>query len=745
MVRILDIIGFYLLLFLIVFTPLAFGAVHTWAYTLTECAALLMIACPLLQAAIKGEFVWVKAPFNVFALVLLAYLFLQTLPLPASLIANLSPETLAEHVRRLAPGEALSSMGAIPLSLTPRKTWVDWSKIATYFAVFFFIVNRVRTRSEINLLIAAILSVACFEVLYGLWGKIEGTYTIWWWPNKFGGPHISGTYINSNHLAGYLEMAALLGAGFVFSFFKRSRSREPRVKVSWIMRALEFFQNRGSSFQLFTFYSTLLIFSGLFLTASRGGMLALMGGLVFAGTASFRQWRPYLKPAFLALILGALLSAAWILQGEETLSIFDRYKSLLTIGDLFQGEQKAYSNDFPLRLRLFHDLIAASRDYPFFGIGLGAFSELYPKYYPPNIVGSFQYAHNDWLQWLLETGWVGLAFLAAVVILFVGNVWRLLRKRNDPYVVGIGWGALGGLTALFLHSFVDFNLHIPANAVLFSVLAGIAYVAIHNQVHQGRETSLLQTRTLRPAKPILWCAVTGLALIIGMMGIRDVAHLRAEDLCPTQINSTLKLDKNPPLDDIKKALILEPGNAACWGKLALRFEKLKSLEPKSFFQKYYTEKNVQVLTEALRLNPVHSYHHALLGREYFHLSLLEPENSQKWLDRSFLSYENAVYYDRRKSGAILTAAKIWLEYSQGAPRTDHKKLYAEKAFALMKTIVRLWPFFWKYALDTAFPFYPRLGLVAKVIPGSSESEEFKKLNLRARQRIIKRLGLGTGL
>ncbi len=741
MVRLPDQIGFCLLLFLIVFTPLAFGSVHTWAYTLTECVALLMISCPLLQAAIKGEFVWVKAPFNACVLVLLAYLFLQTLPLPASLIANLSPETLADHARRLAPGEPLSSMGNISLSLNPRKTWVDWSKIATYFAVFFYIVNRVRTRREINLLIAAILSVACFEVLYGLWGKVEGTYTIWWWQNKFGGPHISGTYINSNHLAGYLEMAALLGVGFVFSFFKRSRSRKPLVKISWGMRALEFFQNRGSSFQLFAFYSTLLILSGVFLTASRGGMLALSGGLIFAGAASFRQWRPYLKPTYLALILVAALSAAWVLQGEETLSVFDRYKTLFSVGDLLRDEQKAYSNEFPLRLRLYRDLIAASRDYPFFGIGLGSFSELYPKYYPPNIVGSFQYAHNDWLQWLLETGWIGLALLAAAMIFFVASCGRLLRKRDDPYAVGIGWGALGGLTALFLHSFVDFNLHIPANALLFFVLAGIAYVTIHNQVHQGQETSLLPTRTLRPAKPVLWGAVAGMVLIFGMFGTWSLKHLRAENLCPTEVNSTLTLEKNPPLDDIKKALILEPNNAECWGKLALQFEKLKRLEPKNFFQKYYTEKNVQALTEALRLNPIRSYHHALLGREYFHLSLLEPESSRKWLDRSYRSYENAVYYDRRKSGAILTAANIWLDYAKGATRPDHKVMFSEKAFALMKVIVRLRPFFWKYALDTAFPYYSKLDLVTKVIPGPGESDEFKKLNLRARQRVLKRLGL----
>ena len=53
--------------------------------------------------------------------------------------------------------------------------------------------------------------------------------------------------------------------------------------------------------------------------------------------------------------------------------------------------------------------------------------------------------------------------------------------RRDPYNVGIAIGALGGVVAVFFHSFLDFSLRIPANGILLATLLGIATVALHNR------------------------------------------------------------------------------------------------------------------------------------------------------------------------------------------------------------------------------------------------------------------------
>lgn len=81
-------------------------------------------------------------------------------------------------------------------------------------------------------------------------------------------------------------------------------------------------------------------------------------------------------------------------------------------------------------------------------------------------------AHNDYLHFFAELG----LFLAAVMAWMIVAVYgRGLKKIKNPsrLVRGTTLGALSGITAIIVHSFFDFNLHIPANAILFTVLAAL--------------------------------------------------------------------------------------------------------------------------------------------------------------------------------------------------------------------------------------------------------------------------------
>ena len=138
----------------------------------------------------------------------------------------------------------------------------------------------------------------------------------------------------------------------------------------------------------------------------------------------------------------------------------------------FKAETWIEATDFRRRVAL--DSLRMLRDHPAFGVGLGNFEIAYPPYqsFPSDL--TIDFAHNDYVQAAAETGLVGAALIVSALALF----FRLaLHNAGRCLESGHGWVQLGaalGCCGLLVHSFVDFNLHIPANAAWFAVLAGVA-------------------------------------------------------------------------------------------------------------------------------------------------------------------------------------------------------------------------------------------------------------------------------
>jgi len=112
------------------------------------------------------------------------------------------------------------------------------------------------------------------------------------------------------------------------------------------------------------------------------------------------------------------------------------------------------------------------------GTGLRTFAQAYPMFETRYEPGLLDHAHNDYLEAMAESGAVGGG--ALILFAVTGVVWVFLRwlGRRDPLARGIALGALLGVVALLLHSFTDFNLRIPANAVFFVALFALAARAL---------------------------------------------------------------------------------------------------------------------------------------------------------------------------------------------------------------------------------------------------------------------------
>ena len=112
------------------------------------------------------------------------------------------------------------------------------------------------------------------------------------------------------------------------------------------------------------------------------------------------------------------------------------------------------------------------------GTGLGTLQQVYPPYetlYDGKIVN---HAHNDYLETLAETGIAGGLSCAAFLLTLIIAALRFLQAGGDSLANTLRLCGWVGCWGLLVHSLVDFNLHIPANLLLFLLMSLLATAEI---------------------------------------------------------------------------------------------------------------------------------------------------------------------------------------------------------------------------------------------------------------------------
>jgi len=213
----------------------------------------------------------------------------------------------------------------------------------------------------------------------------------------------------------------------------------------------------------------------IFLSLSRGGITAFGFEMVFL--ASVLWWKNASRRSAAIFATACLLILMFLLWlGGQNL--VQRFVSL-------QTDPASYHT----RIQIARDSIPMIKAHPLMGWGLGTFTTVYPKYRTFYADVFINAAHNDYVQVLAETGAMG--FLA--VLGFLGVVYvRAFRKLRGPgldLTQAVTLAALLGVTGILIHSFVDFNLQIPANAALFYVLAAIATASFQTTSHRRKRSS----------------------------------------------------------------------------------------------------------------------------------------------------------------------------------------------------------------------------------------------------------------
>ncbi len=376
------------------------------------------------------------------AALLPAYVLLQVLPLPIAALRVLSPAR-AEAIDALGPVGAKLHFAS--LSVFPAGTFQYFLLVCGYLVIFLLARSLTwRFRDRRWLVTWPILGIAAFEAALGVWQHAGGLE----------GPFRWGTYANYNHYAGFLEMALPFAVMYPMAILHRARS-------GW-HRSLAHALRVSSVWAL-----ALLLFVGIILSFSRMGFIAtlsslfLMGALLL-GTTQLGWFTASRKRRWVGIgILAALVLAGFVLLPPQKL--IQRFAEFISTDGLSsEGRTDLWVETLPL--------IKAS---PLFGCGLGGYETAFSRFKVSGVLVTDDFAHNDYLQLLAELGVVGFAIGATLAFSVVRIALRHARKFADAEARYLAVASLGALVAIALHSLADFNLYIPANAMLLAWIAGM--------------------------------------------------------------------------------------------------------------------------------------------------------------------------------------------------------------------------------------------------------------------------------
>ncbi len=282
--------------------------------------------------------------------------------------------------------------------------------------------------------------------LFAILQHLTSNGKLYWFREIRSGGLPFGPYVNRNHFAGFAELVLPLAlVPLVLGRVRRER---------WPVVGL----------------FAILPIGALFLSASRGGMvsfgaeLGVLALVMVLRRTVGKQWLGGVAVLLVALLLVSWLGLGQILQRLSTVQLLE----------VTAGKRASMRGD---TWRIF-------LDHPFVGTGLGTLQIVYPPYetlYDGKIVN---HTHNDYLEALAETGIAGGLCCAWFIGVLLAESLKRLRQLNNSFAAALQLSGFVACSGFLVHSFVDFNLHIPANALLFFLMAHLATAEIQQAPQQ---------------------------------------------------------------------------------------------------------------------------------------------------------------------------------------------------------------------------------------------------------------------
>lgn len=359
-------------------------------------------------------------------------------------------------------------------------------RVLVYAFLFFAILNNLYRQETAQLVVYVLVFLAMVVSVYAVYQFITGSTHIWHFKKP---PEYvrrgSGTFICPNHFAGFAEMILPLGVAFTLS-----------GRLNNILKIL-------------LGYASLVILAGIGASVSRAGWICTGATVILLLVLLVKRHHRYRIPAIVVLVVLVLGAGLFYIKSAAARQRMAELSA--GVGVELSGSE--------IRLKLWKAAANIWTEHPWIGGGPGHFDALFPKYRSQYVQARPERVHNDYLNTLADWGAIGLALVLAMLLAFYRGVFRcwkfvqhssndLSSKPSNRSALVMG-GAVG-ITALALHSFVDFNMHIPANAILAVTLVAVV------------------SSYLRFASERYWVSVRPLSrTVIALIAIAGIGYLGA--------------------------------------------------------------------------------------------------------------------------------------------------------------------------------------------------------------------------
>ncbi|MGC1678122.1 MAG: O-antigen ligase family protein [Candidatus Binataceae bacterium] len=519
-------------------SPVPMGAVHPWPFIAIELTICALVVLWMAKTAFGAPIQFQPTLANLGPIALPLFLFVALaafalVPLPPTLLRVISPASYsmyakslpgwphqapyaamlklpdrnaAQHMNVVLPtpqeaadgaaiprphqralgqqsgtGKAAATASAPPrtgsrwrsISLAPELTRELVIKLVAYSAFFFVVLlypfgPSMHAESEKNfyryVIIAVLVTalvVACIGILERVFwnGKILWVFVPYDWGRAMPDAmdRARGPFVNPDHFGSYLNLVIPVALAGVFfpTFVVRKSSSE--------------------AFRVFCAAVVLIASTALFLSLSRAGWIgAIVGATALVYMAHFipRAKRPALLRLSwkVAVPLGAAMFALVLLTSSLFSGAQGRQQADVRLMETVSQHQSLH-----FRFDVWRDSVGIVRAFPLFGIGLGSFPDVFPHFQQaPWSWEAAREAHNDYLELLIGAGAVGFALLGWFFIAVIRRLYRGIRAL-PPDVLPVGAALTAGMAALAFQEFFDFNLQIPAVAILMTLFLALAF------------------------------------------------------------------------------------------------------------------------------------------------------------------------------------------------------------------------------------------------------------------------------
>jgi O-antigen ligase len=471
MSRWINVLWFCLLFSLILYPLIIYGGVLPNEIFFIETISALILILSLIQNLIENNknSIIIKPKFLCCLILLLILTIAQIIPLPLKIISFLSPSTIT--LKNLSQNPLLIKLTNNALALdnlskfcTPTDSFNCLSiyPYASYFKLlflialtmlFFAIVKKNLSKVQIRVILLFIIISGLIQSFIYLLSYLQAKPIVISFYN-YKPQKIAGTFVNRDHFAAYMNMTIPVIASWIAFHLHQST----KSAFSSMSRSLNILTYKSGSLTLSIIFFSLMTISSFF-SLSRAGIVSCLLAFAFLFFIKAKSsGKLQLSTLIIIIILIILSLIYWI----GYIPILQRFKAVPADFESTAGRFAVWKNS-----------IRIIKDFPILGIGIGNTAYVFTKYKSFSNT-HYSYLHNDYLQFTVEHGLIAALILFVIIFLFYNQILQFPWINNSRSQF-LAFGMLAAITSVALHSFFDFPLQTPANAVLFTIYIALLF------------------------------------------------------------------------------------------------------------------------------------------------------------------------------------------------------------------------------------------------------------------------------